>query len=419
MKRFLILFTLSLASSVIFANNLAQVKDTLNPSVVKADRSMRSVVKEASKDFSKNYADYYASFLIVRTIKTNGVFREVQCAVGTFASVNFNQKTTTKLYFDDKNAMGRLYVCDSFVSETLFPNKNEVNPTLSVISKDPQKDEDAFKVNYSSMFDVSALDRKRAIEIFSPLNPKMVGDYVYENGGKAKVGGKNVRVVKFSSKSKKISIKNRIICSGSLFIDDDCRVRKVVVRDMDDRFTKDLRNFSEKTVVTPYTYTITYGEVNGKIYTAGIKQELRWELPENHSDKLYCAEVNSCRNPFRNHLATNFTMTFSSPITIKDPKNFGEAYPAYRIFGYNKTRDCGFWKRILAKEIDLGQFMIDTGTTWDSLCGQTVSRSERELLSACGNESKASAEKARMDAKTARARELYQKLFNKKYTEGF
>ena len=419
MKRLFILLTLLLASSAVFAGNLDQTKDTLNASVVKADRSMRSIVKEAGKDFSKNYVDYYASFLIVRTIKSHGIFREVQCAAGAFASVDFNQKTTTKLYWDDKNAMGRLYICDSFVSEALFPNKNEVNPILSVNSKDIEKDEEAFKVNYISEFDASALDRKRAVEIFSPLNPKMVGEYVYENAGKAKMGGKDVRVIKFSSKSKTISAKNRIICSGRLYIDaGNSRIRKVVVSDMDDRFTRYIRNFSEMTVVTPYTYTITYGEVNGKIYTAGIKQELRWEMPENHYGKMYCAESNSCRNPFKNHLETCFAMTFSNPVIIPDTKNFGEAYPAGRIFGYDKTRDYDFWRRVLAKEIDLGQFMKDTGSTWDSLCAQTVSRSERELLAVCG-EAKVAAEKARMEAKTMWARELYSKIFQKNYTEGF
>ncbi len=419
MRKLCLLLVFTLVNSFAFAGNSTQVKDTLNPSIVKADRSMRSVVKEASKDFSKNYADYYASFLIVRTIKNNGTFREVQCAVGAFASVNFNQKTTTKLYWDDRNAMGRLYVCDSFVSEALFANKNEVNPILNVNSKDIQKDEDAFKVNYVSEFDVSALDRKRAVEIFSPLNPKTVGDYIYEDAGKAKVGGKDVRVIKFNSKSRTISTKNRIICSGRLYIDAvNNRIRKVVVKDMDDRFTRYCRNFSEMTVVTPYTYTITYGEVDGKIYTACIKQELRWELLENHLNKLYCAEANSCRNPFKNHLETNFTMTFSSPMIINDTQNFGESYPAYRILGYDKTRDYGFWRRILAKEIDLEQFMKDTGSTWESLCAQTVSRSEREILSVCG-EAKMAAEKARMEARKARARELYLKIFNKKYTEGF
>ena len=113
----------------------------------------------------------------------------MQCAVGVFASLGFNQKSTTKLYWDDRNAMGRLYVCDTFVSESLFPNKNEVNPVLRVTSKDIKKDEDALKSNYVDEFDVSALDRKRAVEIFSPLNPKMIGNYTYKSAGTAKVNG--------------------------------------------------------------------------------------------------------------------------------------------------------------------------------------------------------------------------------------
>lgn len=410
---------LMLMGCVSLAGAAPQAKDTLNAAIVKGDRGVKAIVKEAAKDFSKNNTDYYASFLIVRTIKNNGAFREVQGAVGAFASVGFNQNTKTKLYWDDKNAMGRIFVCDSFVSEVLFPNKNEVNPVLSVNSTDTQKDEDALKVNYSCEFDISALNRKRAIEIFSPLNPKMVGDFVYEDGGKDRLEGKDVRIIKFSSKSKTITMKNRITCSGRLFIDDSGRIRKVVVKDVDDRFTSYIRNFSGMTVVTPLTYTITYGEVNGMIYTESIQQELRWELPENHLDKLYCAETNSCRNPFRNHLETSFTATFSNPIMIKDTKNFGGSYPAYAIHDYYKTRDFDFWRNLLAKETDLERILKDTGCTWESLCKQTFSRSERGLLAVCETEEKAAAEIARIEARTTSARELYRKVFGKNYTEGF
>lgn len=56
-------------------------------------------------------------------------------------------------------------------------------------------DVDALKVNYANTFYISTLDRKRAVEIFSPLNPKMTGSYSYKNAGTAKISGERVRVV--------------------------------------------------------------------------------------------------------------------------------------------------------------------------------------------------------------------------------
>ncbi|MDO4826864.1 MAG: hypothetical protein Q4B16_04825 [Bacteroidia bacterium] len=420
MRRFILLITLFFLGYGVSASGFDNAQDTLQASVVRGERSARSVVKEAARDFSKNYADYYASFLIIRTIKCCGKYREVQGAVGVFASLDFNQKTNIKLYWDDRNAMGRLYVCDTFVSESLFADKNEVNPVLSVESKDPGNGMNALKVNYANNFDVSALDRKRAVEIFSPLNPKMTGSYIYKSSGTAKLGGRNVRVINFTSNAKEHSIKERILCSGQLFIDGDGRVQKIVVKDMDDRFTRYVRNFSKKFLVTPYTYTITYGEKNGKIYTESIRQELSWRVPEDGAADLYSAEANPFRNPFKNCVETDFTMKFSEPVMVKPGEEYGEATPAYSILCYNDSRDFNFWQRILSKEIDLVQLMKDTGTTWDILCGQTQTRQERDLLVRCGNDdTKVLKEKKRSDEKTSRARETYQLLFKKDYTDGF
>lgn len=420
MRRFILLITLFFMGYGVSASSFDNAQDTLHASVVRGERSARSIVKDAARDFSKNYADYYASFLIIRTIKCDGKYREVQGAVGVFASLDFNQKTNTKLYWDDRNAMGRLYVCDTFVSESLFADKNEVNPVLSVNSKGQTNGVDALKVNYVNYFDVSALDRKRAVEIFSPLNPKMVGSYSYKSYGTAKVGGRDVRVINFRSNAKELSIKERILCSGQLFIDYDGRVQKIVVKDMDDRFTRYVRNFSPMSLATTYTYTITYGEKNGKIYSESIRQELSWRVPEGGAEDLYCAETNPFRNPFKNRVETDFMMTFSEPRMLKSGEEHGEATPAYSILCYNDSRDFNFWKRILSKEIDLVRFMKDTGTTWDILCGQTQTRQERDLVVRCGNDdAKVLKEKKKLDAKASRARETYQLLFKKDYTNGF
>lgn len=410
---------LILACGTASASTVPTEVDTLKASVVRGERSAKSIVREASRDFSKNYADYYAPFQIVRTIKSNGSYREVQCAVGVFASLGFNQKSTTKLYWDDRNVMGRLYVCDTFVSESLFPNKNEVNPVLKVTSNGIKKDDDALKSNYVDEFDVSALDRKRAVEIFSPLNPKMIGNYTYKSAGTSKVNGSDVRVIDFISNSKTITVKERIHCSGQLFIDFSGRIRKIVVKDMDERFTRYIRNFSEMSLATPYTYTITYGDKKGKIYTSSISQELSWRKPDDAAMSLYSAECNPCRNPFRNRVETSFVMKFSEPRTVNAEGEIGEAGPAYSIKCYNESRDYDFWSRIISDEIDLEKFMKDTGSTWDSLCSQTVTRQERELAYLLGGETKVEKEKERLTAKTVKARELFRSLFGKDYTECF
>ncbi len=415
MRRYILFMILLLAGGSIFASVINEGTDTLRASVVRGERSAKPIVREASRDFSRNQTDYYASFLIVRTISAGGKFREAQSAVGVFASLDFNQKTNTRLYWEDPNAMGRLYVCDTFVSENLFADRNEVNPVLRVISKDRMDDINALKVNYANSFDVLALDRKRAVEIFSPLNPKMTGAYSYKNSGTAVVNGRKVRVIDFVSTASSISLKNRILCSGQLFIDYNGRVQRIVVKDMDDRFTRYLRNFSEMTMATPYTYTITYGEKDGRIFTKSIRQELSWRKPETAAGPLYSAEWNPYRNPFKNRIETNFVMTFSEPQRVKTDRK-GATVSANTILCYNESRDFDFWKRVLSSNIDLGKFMKDTGTTWDTLCAQTITRQERELVSVSG-EAKVADVKSKMSARTERARNVYRTIFKKDYTD--
>lgn len=419
MRSFVPFMVLLLAGCMAFADELPKNQDILSPSVVQGERSARSIAKSAARDFSRNYADYYAPFLIVRTIKCDGRYREVQSAVGVFASLGFNQNPGTKLYWDDKNAMGRLFVCDTFVSEYLFPDKNAANPVLRVVSKDVPGGEDAFKVNYVSNFDVSALDRKRAVEIFSPLNPKMIDSYTYKKSGIAKVEGKDVRVIDFSSKSEAVSQKERVLCSGQLFIDSDGRVRKIVVENMDDRFTRYVRNFSGMSLATPYIYTITYGERNGRIYTSGIRQDLSWKRPDGATGEMYSAEWNPVRNPFKNRVETSFVMAFSDPKIVKSGGKYGASAPADRILCYNASRDYGFWKRILSKEIDLERFLKDTGATWDALCGQAQTRQERELVSLCRGDAEVVAEKDKLDGRIFKAREMFKTLFKIDYVDGF
>ncbi len=418
MRRYILFVILLLTGGFVYASGVHDDTDTLKASVVRGERSAKSIVRDASREFSRNQTDYYASFLIVRTISAGGKFREVQSAVGVFASLDFNQKTNTRLYWEDPNAMGRLYVCDTFVSENLFADKNEVNPVLNVLSKDHVDDIDAFKVNYVNSFDVSALDRKRAVEIFSPLNPKMTSAYSYKNSGTDVVNGRKVRVIDFVSNARTVSSKNRIHCSGQLFIDYNGRVQKIVVKDMDDRFTRYVRNFSEKTLVTPYTYTITYGEKDGWIYTKSVRQDLFWRKPETAAGSFYSTEWNPCRNPFKSRIKTSFVMTFSEPQMVRTDKK-GSAVSANTILCYNESRDFDFWKRVLSSNVDLDKFMKDTGTTWDTLCAQTVTRQERELVMVCGGEAKVAEEKNRLAARTERARNVYKTIFKKDYTDGF
>lgn len=395
--------------------------DTLVAATVTGSRSLRSVVREASEEFSRNYADYYAPFLIVRTIKSGDTFREVQCAKGVFASLDFNQKNSGKPYWDDPNGMGRMLICDSFVTEALLPGENEINPVLRIPSHE-RSSVNGLKVSYSSGFDVSAIDRKRTVEIFSPLNPKRVNDFTYEQPKRAQAGG--LRRVEFASKPKALSSKNRMKCTGYLLLDRDNRIVRIVVRNMDDRHTRYIRNFGSMPMATPYTLSIQYARKNGRVFTKSLTQSLSWLIPKDADpgENLYCAENNPCRNPFKNRITTDINVEFGDPVLLKgkaEVKNaeyiFGRAFPAGTILTYQDSCDYGYWERILSKRLDLGKFLHDVGTDWDGLCAQTASRQEREVSSSYAPQVEEGREK--LLRKSTRARAVYKKLFGVNYNQ--
>lgn len=398
-------------------------EDSLRESVITAEMPPRTLVKKAAKKFSENYwRDYAAEIVVVRTASSDGRCREIQAGVGTFLSSDFTQKPE-KFYWDDPNRLEYIGFADSFVSESMYPWNNEVNPLFSVSGQNKRAE---FSVSYSDSFDLSVLNKKRSLELWSPLNPKRVQQFDYEYD-ESPSDISRVRIVKFHTRNGVSWKDSRINCpEGKIFIDGACNIVRIEVRDMEDRYSGYIRNFSEKSrIVTPYNLSVTYGRVNGKIYTERIVQHLEWKNDASDTDDdvlLYAAENNSFRSPFKYRLATDVRMDFCTPVDISREDCSTLKRSLFSEIHWRDSSDFGWWRKKLSEYVDLPGLLDDMGMNWEELCESTMMRQVRYLDYMLANRSSYSGDisegtVARRKKYYLAYRDVFKQLFGRNYNE--
>lgn len=122
-------------TSTSIAQETNDVVENLSEAIVTSRRSPKSIVTHAAKKFSHNYIhDYVAPLLTVRTVSSDGKIRSIQAGRGIFFSMGFTQKAP-RYYWDDPNS-AKIGWTDTFVTETLYPDRNEVNNIHRVHNSD-------------------------------------------------------------------------------------------------------------------------------------------------------------------------------------------------------------------------------------------------------------------------------------------
>ena len=398
---------------------LAQSReDRLRESVVTAEMTPRALVKSAARKFSEDYwRNYVSEIMAVRSVKSEGRYRNIQAGVGIFLSANFTQKAE-KFYWDDPNRLDDIGFADSFVSETMYPWGNEVNTLLYVAGGNGPSQ---FSIGYNDSFDLSALEKKRSLELWSPLNPKRISQYDYEYDKTAQ----DTAIVVFHTKQGVTWKDNRIRCpEGKIYIDNAGDIIRMDVRNMEDRYSTYIRNFSEKSrIVTPYVLSVTYSRRDGKIYMESIAQHLEWNgEPSDNETLMYAAEKNSFRQPFKYRLTTDIRIDFRYPtdVAAEERSALNRILMAWNY--WRETSDFGWWHKKLAEYVDLPKLLNDMGIDWTQLCEFTMTRQARffdDMLANRANYSGNVSEEAiaRMKDLHKTCRTVFRQMFGRNYNE--
>ncbi|MFI3322731.1 MAG: hypothetical protein R3Y50_09435 [Rikenellaceae bacterium] len=148
-----------------------------------------------------------------------------------------------------------------------------------------QSDESTLKrgmlVGYNDVLSVVSTTYKRALEIYSPLNSKMINYYDFEIIESDK--SKECTIIHFKSKDKYFDTKCKISGEGYLYYCNENRfIKKIVMENYIDKFS----NLPRKRYITPtsplatnHRIEINYEIKSGTIFPVDISMNVEWQDP--------------------------------------------------------------------------------------------------------------------------------------------
>lgn len=407
-------------------------KEAIEASVVYADRDVKAIVRDMSRFFSVNYAkDYISSLTAIRTVSSGEKYRQLMCVTGMWGSTGFTM-SAPGLYFDDRHSYDVFYPADAFVSNCYFPDRQEIN-SLRVTTRTTQGLESLY-TDMDTDLSLSVLVRKRALELYSPLNPKHVKDFTYSVEEVREGPSGREYVIAFRSREGVFPGKNRLYGSGILHISEDGLPMKIEIADMEERYSRFIRQTDPPLpVVTPYRFSVEYALSQGKIHVRSVRQEVRWMLPEGVSgqDAVFYAERPPFRNPFKYGMSTVTDIIFGEPYffdgRLSQDEDIRESFMSEGISEdvccYVEGIDHGFWNRVLGSCLDMDKVREDLdyeGMTLEEQAEANAAASMDKYRSGdyiTGGSWEQFERRVRSEYRYSR--ELYRLVYGKEYHEDF
>jgi hypothetical protein len=269
--------------------------------------------KKMAKYFANNRAvDYATKVRWLTTIEANGKYRQFVGYEGLFASVNSTASAPSQ-YWDDNNER-MWFPLTVMKSDALAARSDEILEIEFVNSQ--ERGIRSLKSGYLNEQDDPWIG-KRALELYSPLNPKQVGNFTYNITDSYSTAQGEVVVLHFKSKPGTFPSKTRIIGQGYIHcIEESGRPIKVITKNIEDHYSTAIRRKDGYPSVTTHKVEIEYDQTEGKIYTSGITMNIEWIDPGVEEGQYYAYAQPRRRNPIGNHLKEHRYMTFTEPVIL-------------------------------------------------------------------------------------------------------
>lgn len=347
--------------------------------VVMPQASIKELVKKCEYYFAANYAENYVAFAkIFRFVLSGNTYRQMYCSAGIWEFLHFTDRAP-KLVWDDENGMGGFYAMDSYVSYSYDPNTNRIQ-SENIRSKHLKSGHvlKNLENSYANLFDISLLNRKRSIELYSPLNKSQLDNFNYSIKQIEEKNGRKIYVIGFINKFGTFPKKTKLNGAGEIYMSDEGMPLKVVLRNVEDRFSTYVHDTGKpRVLVTPYTLEVNYDKIGDKIYTQSVSQKLSWIKPDNTSDSssCYCLEPNSYAKPFANKLRTETYVYFENPVLANAGKRRFTMADDVNYYVDEKAVNSAFWEDELRKLQDYKDIYRDLGASKVPFSVQTVERS--------------------------------------------
>lgn len=391
-----------------------------------SEKSIKEILEKASDHFITHYMkNYIAQVYISRFLYSDTSYQQIYLTYGLWGSFNFSLKEP-KYYYEDQNSMKNYLPADSFTSNFYLPNTDKILKQYTIANRELNK-LNSLKVNYHNKFRVSALELKRAIELYSPINKTHIDDYNYVLNSESKANKEVIYKINFYTKSGRFPDKTKLFGAGCITISAKGRLLSISVENMENRFSA-YWNYPSSCLylLTPYTFEMNYAQDKlGNIYTSSLKMETKWIMPENLKgntpiNRCFYIEENFYRNPFKFKLSTSTQLSFVNPkITDKTHIN-SLVKPYFKHYQrsaamvnfldnvvYIKNRNKIFWETKLDELKDIEKVKSD-------LYDHKYPLYEQSTNSYNIYKNWQSADTSNIESP---ARELYKKLYKKEYYE--
>jgi hypothetical protein len=307
----------------------------------KSAAQLEKIVFDAAKSFSSKYCkDFISIAEFENTVKSKERYCQLFFSYGVFGSFDFSQDKIENLYNDPN--IGSFRVVGSFNS--MFHPSGEkgyesqlrkTTPTL--IEGMPQ-----FSETYSQYPVIPPVARKRAVEVYGPLNSRKVKLYTYSL---LKGDPSDECEIFFTTKDGCFPGETRLWGKGVLFI----KAGMIVgfrLDNVEDRFSHFInkKDSSPTTSVNDYSYEVRYTVEDGVVFPDHLIQKVQWIKPKDLSKSVYYfAEKNPCADPFNRSITVTTKVSFSKHVALdKTQKN--------RYVGYFRPTGAS-WRLTLAKPV--------------------------------------------------------------------
>ncbi|MEG2070384.1 MAG: hypothetical protein RR034_03310 [Bacteroidales bacterium] len=345
-----------------FGELLKREELILQPVVIRLDDVIvyptlvvEDLVKEMADFFSKHYTKDYASLVThLRTIECDGRYREFTGLQGLFFSTNFNQ-AYNKLFFKDKSSLNWLPITvmrsDPFVvaNDKILPDCAIYLPPGSqyeLFSKE------SMKIEYYDYPDQHALVMKRALEIFSPLNPSQLRNFSYSVSHSYERDGDKIYIIYFETKDQAFPKRTRIYGKGMFYYNSTAKlVEKVVMENHQDHYAMFPRWKVSRLLpsATHHTIGVTYTCRNKQIFTKSVKLNVEWVDPQVDKN-FFMITLSPRRNPIKHNLIEFENYEFDNFVLLdKSKKRQVTSYLpliAWDKFYYIAPFDSKAWEKI-------------------------------------------------------------------------
>ena len=280
--------------------------------VTGAPGHVEKVVFSAAKEFSTKYCRDFISMAEYEHLVMGGNhYCQVLLSYGLFGSLDFAQDNITNI-LDDPN-IGRFRVLGAYNSMFLLPNGKNYATKIRE-RKSNSSGLEWITEGYNQYPLIPPVARKRAMEIYGPLNPKKTNCYSFSLRKGDLTGNCEVS---FSTKQGVFPGKTRLYGKGVLYLKKGTIVG-FRLEDVEDRYSHFINRKGEKLVsLTHYSYEVRYCYRGDEIYPESIEQKVKWVAPTDKSRDLYFfAEINPCQAPFESTVETVTKVEFNNYVKL-------------------------------------------------------------------------------------------------------